>query len=387
MAAPVLPPVDPETQARARAILAQQSAPAPAAVQYYPPVTTPAPAATIEYYPPTATPAPVSQPLAGGFIAPAPVMSIPNPLPAPVAAPAPRVAVVAPTPMPVTAAPAVMAPPVVAAPRTELTDQSRQILSHVPSSLDKPVPAGKPIALDRVTPEIKEVLGQKAKEETYESVGLSIKVRRPGLDTNYELNRAYNQLMGGDTTAAIETYKNILGQDPQNEDALFGLASTYHKLGMIDQARPLYGMLLKIDPNNREGLNNFLVLVSDESPADALPELQRLEERNPEFSPIPAQTALVLEKLGYPDQAREKMLRAIELAPENLSYKYNLAVMLDRQGRMGDAAALYKALIQASLQGMKVPASTEAMQKRLTYLVTEMTAARTAAMNGMIRQN
>ena len=115
-------------------------------------------------------------------------------------------------------------------------------------------------------------------------------------------------------------------------------------------------------------MNNFLVLVSDESPQDALPELERLEARNPDFSPIPAQTAIVLDKLGFKDEARAKMLRAIELAPDNMTYKYNLAIMLDHQGRVADATALYRMLIESSLRGEKVPASTDAMQRRLNYL-------------------
>ena len=79
-------------------------------------------------------------------------------------------------------------------------------------------------------------------------------------------------------------------------------------------------------------------------------------------------------------------VRAIELAPDNMTYKYNLAIMLDKQGQYPDAVAMYRALIQASLRGEQVPASTESMQKRLNFLVTEVTSARTAAMNAMQQQ-
>jgi Flp pilus assembly protein TadD len=375
LAAPGLPPVDPAVEAQARAIMAQQDQMAQQ---------------------PAAAPAqqPVSAIPQSGFIAPAPLMAIPadqlNPAPAMTATAAPQpmpqgpaiAAVPAATPMPVNAPQPLMPSTAIATQGApELSDDTRKILSHVPSSMNAPKPAGKPITMDRVSPEVKEILSSKDKEDSYEAVGLSIKVRRPGLDTNYELSRAYTALMGGDTQTAVETYKNILSVDPRNEDALFGLAATYHRLGEIDKARPLYGMLLQVNPNHREGLNNFLVLVSDESPQDALPELQRLEERNPDFSPIPAQIAIVLDKLNYPDAARDKMLRAIELAPENLSYKYNLAVMLDRHGQYADATALYRNLIEASLAGAPVPASTEVMQKRLNYLVTQATSARTATLS------
>lgn len=325
-----LPPVDPAVAARAQAILDAERAAVP------------------PYTPPPAAPA-------AAFVAPAPLIAPDAPVINRVAPPA--TPVVAPV---ITAAPMLPPPmvvgtplPVVAtlSPKDELSDETRSILSHVPANIDRAKVQTGSIKMDRVDPEIKSILGGNAQEESYEAVGLSIKVRRPGLDTNYELNRAYSALMGGDTQTAIETYKNIISVEPRNEDALFGLAATYHRLGNIEQARPLYGMLLKVNPNHREGLNNFLVLVSDESPQDALPELERLETRNPDFSPIPAQLAIVLDKMGYHERAQEKMLRALELAPDNMSYRYNLAVMLDQRGEYGNAAALYRALIKASMNG------------------------------------
>lgn len=224
------------------------------------------------------------------------------------------------------------------------------------------------LAVSRSNPALKSIADTDTK--SYDAVGLSIKVAKPGLDTNFELNRAYSALTGGDDAAAIDIYKNVLGADPQNQDALFGIASIYHRNGELAKARPYYGELLKINPNHREGLNNFLALVSVESPNEALAELGRLEQKNRDFSPIPAQEALVMNKLGYYEQARDKMLRAIELAPENYTYKYNLAIMMDHQGDYADAGALYRILIDASLNGEKLPASTETLQKRLNYIST-----------------
>ena len=273
-------------------------------------------------------------------------------------------------------------PPAIAAakpaekPTSKLSDQTRAILSMLPGSAEgianQKASKSESLSVDRVSPEVEAALGDKVKVEKFEAVGLSIKVRRPGLDVNHELDRAYNALLGGDSASAISIYQDILSTEPKNQDALFGLAATYHRQGQIDKARPLYGMLLKLNPNHREGLNNFLVLVTDESPEDALPELERLEQRNRDFSPIPAQLATVLDKLGYADQAREKMLRAIDLAPNNMTYKYNLAIMLDKQGKSADAAALYRLLIEAALRGESVPASADAMQKRLNYLSAAM---------------
>jgi Flp pilus assembly protein TadD len=273
-------------------------------------------------------------------------------------------------------APAPMVPAAPMQSETPLSDSSKKILSKVPSKLDTaPKSKASKMNVERMSPELQSLVASAQKVESFDAVGLSIKVRRPGLDSNYELNQAYTSLMGGDTSTAISIYKNILSAEPEDQDALFGLAATYHRVGELNKARPYYGRLLKLNPHHREGLNNFLSLISDESPQEALAELERLEQRNPDFSPIPAQQAILLDKMGFYEQARDKMLRAMELAPENITYKYNLAVMLDRQGRYADAGGLYRLLIDASLKGQKIPATVESLQKRLNFISTAVAPA------------
>ena len=219
--------------------------------------------------------------------------------------------------------------------------------------------------MKRVDPEVADIV--KKAEQFYESAGVSISVRQ-STDATSELGQAYDALMGGETGVAIRIYQDILRRDPVNEEALFGLAATYHRTGQLDNARPLYGRLLKQNPSHKEALNNFLMLVSAEAPQEALNELSNLEQRNPTFSPIPAQMAILYDRLGQPEVAQSKMMRAIELAPENWVYKYNLAIMLDRRGQYADAASIYKELINAGLQGEKLPMDMNALQARYNYI-------------------
>lgn len=207
-------------------------------------------------------------------------------------------------------------------------------------------------------------------ERTEDMLGLKIKVKRQDYNENKELEEAYQTLLAGRTAEAIDIYKEVLSVNPNNTTALFGLATTYHKAGRIGEARPVYGRLLKIDPDNREALSNFLALISEESPEGALEELVALEQKNSNFSPIPAQMAILYDKLGQPEAARNKMIRAVSLSPENLVYRYNLAVMLDKQGLTRDAASLYRELIDASRQGKNIPAPVDDIQKRLTFILS-----------------
>lgn len=370
VAAPMaLPPVDAATVARAE----RELRPAPASTS---PSIVAAPSVVVAASPNFPPPAPLVAPNIAATKPIEPLANLPLPVPVQtVASPEPLAASnlkdLPPANLPALA-PAPL-PPVQA--EATLSESSKKVIAAIPSKLHSEpakVGAGKSGAVEikRLSPTVSAAIAANPKVERYDSAGISIKVAREGLDSNFELNRAYTALMGGDTTTAIATYKNLLTTEPSNQDALFGLASTYHRQGKLEQARPYYAQLLKLNPEHREGLNNFLALISDEAPQEALAELERLEQRNPQFSPIPAQQAVVLSKLGYHDQAREKMLRAIELAPDNLTYKYNLAVMLDRQGNYADAGALYRLLIDASLHGEKIPSPLETIQKRLNFIVS-----------------
>lgn len=270
-------------------------------------------------------------------------------------------------------------------PPKQLSDETKRILSMIPSGVnDRPREPVQNFSIDRFDPELQGILNapvtvETDEVETVESSGVSIEIRRPHLNADYELEKAYTALISGQSDVAIEIYKRVLLQHAGNQAALFGLATTYHRLGDLALARPFYGKLLSINPDHRDALNNFLVLVSDESPEEALRYMEELEDKNPDFSPILAQMAVLYQKLGNPEAAISKMARAVSLAPENLAYKYNLAVLLDQQGRYADAVDMYRQLLISEQRGETLPTDAEALRKRVNYLELEGKAARTGA--------
>lgn len=326
-----------------------------------PPVT--AAAAPVPAVPVTAAPATTAPVM---LAAPPAALAAPPPEPAPAAAP----------PAPTPEDPARPLPPSLAdasEPRREISQESREILHRLPepAAAKKPRPVSEELALLR---------GKNAAEEpppaaearpgavTSDALGIKIEVKAQRLNLDYELEKAYNALVAGNSDAAGGIYRNVLESDPGNKNALFGLATIYHRAGQLEKARPLYAQLLTVDPNNRDGLNNFLVLLADEAPEDALTHLERLREANPDFSPIPAQIAVICQKLNMTDKAIANMTRAIELAPENLAYRYNFAIMLDKQRKYDEAAVLYRQILQAYQRGDKVPGNIQQIQQRLTFI-------------------
>ena len=263
-------------------------------------------------------------------------------------------------------------PPIdISEPKQELSAESKNIINKLSAQKERKQKISEnPITVNRAKDhkDLDKTTNVVEDTASRESLGMKIGVKTPKMNLDYELEKAYNALIAGRSDAAVIIYKNLLENDPNNKNALFGLATTYHRAGQLEMARPLYAKLLSIDPNNRDGLNNFLVLLGDEAPEDALSQMQRLKEANPDFSAVPAQMAVLYQKLNMSDQASNNMLQAIELAPENLTYRYNFAIMLDRQHKYDEAAQLYRQVIQAYQRGEVTPGNIQKIQQRLTFI-------------------
>lgn len=252
-----------------------------------------------------------------------------------------------------------------------ISPASQDIIDNLPplGASKKSRAASEQLAILRGKSALQESNGN-AQTINHESMGVKIEVRTPRINMDYELEKAYNALIAGNADAAAKIYRLVLENDTTNKNALFGLATIYHRTGQLDMARPLYAKLLTIDPDNRDGLNNFLVLLADEAPEDALMHLEQLKALNPEFSPIPAQMAVIYQKIGRFDKATENMTYAIKAAPENMAYRYNFAIMLDKQGKHDQAAKLYQQIMQAHHRGVKIPGDIKQIQQRLTFIMS-----------------
>lgn len=249
-----------------------------------------------------------------------------------------------------------------AAHQDTLSMESKDALSRLPSGLGAPIPLPEPEKPARMT--------NPDQVQTHEAQGVSIEMRRPNFNIQKTMEDAYHALMENNIGTAMDRYQMVLEVQPYNNEAKFGLATIYHRMGELAMARDLYADVIKAEPQNLEALNNLLVLVSQESPQEALGELEQLELRNPDFSPIPAQLAAIHAKMGNLDQAINSIRRASQIEPDNLAYRYNLAVLLDKSGQREDALEIYVALKRAYDRGEDIPADIQAIQERLTFLLS-----------------
>jgi len=253
-----------------------------------------------------------------------------------------------------------------------ISQESRRILSKIPSGLAREkTPKSTKLKMDH-SREIGDLFPDDDKEDRVHARGIDIKIKRQDADVDGNLGRAYDAVMAGRSEEATALYEEVLAYEPSNKAALLGLATTYHRSGQLKKARPLYGRLIELDPQNKEAISNFLGLLSEEDPQEALFQLEKLEDANPNFAPIPAQMSMINQKLGNLEDAKKQMIRASVLVPENMVYRYNLAVLLDRMDDWRGASKLYQQIISASERGEKIPAPRSEIQERLTFILSNI---------------
>ncbi len=256
----------------------------------------------------------------------------------------------------------------------KISPDSKLLLKNFPTGLNNPLPESKKekVSISRATVPNLQLNAPEIKK--HEAMGISIQVKKPNIDVNDYLVMAYEAMEADQLDLAAEYYEEILAHRAQNEDAMLGLATVYHRSNQLDKARKLYRQLLATAPRDPSVLNNFLVLVSQESPQEALNELLQLEQKNPHYDVLPAQISALYASEGKMEHAIEKMARAISLNSDNLLYHYNLAVMLDHAGRSEQAIQVYTHVKAEAQKGNKIPTDISHIQERLTFLLSNRTS-------------
>ncbi len=162
------------------------------------------------------------------------------------------------------------------------------------------------------------------------------------------VHKAYEAVQVGHLEAALALYKKAQVLDPNNIPLLYAMGSIYHKLRQLEQANKLYKQVLLQDPSNHKALTNYLTLLADTSPEKALIELKSLEQINNNFAPVVGQIGMLYAKQGRYDDAISYLQRALALEPNELYYRYNLAVAYDQKGETKKARQLYYDVVERS---------------------------------------
>lgn len=268
-------------------------------------------------------------------------------------------------------------------PQTALPQESMDLLSQITAgSLTDERDAGvsnvspEPVVVERgqvnnpfdTANKEQDVVEGVAQEPIMES---SLNVTVSTVDTSgpQKYTKAYEALNAGQYEGAMAFFKQILATEPQNSDALFGLAYCYQQTGQFTQARNLYLDVLKVNNKHRGALNNFLMVLTKENPNEALRQLKILEKNNPEYERIPAQIAMTYSELGEYENAAKYMSRAAVKAPDKLAYRHYLALLMQQLGHYEIAEELYRQIFSLHRsKGYPLPANAATLREEVGKL-------------------
>lgn len=161
---------------------------------------------------------------------------------------------------------------------------------------------------------------------------------------------AYQSYLAGDTAAARRQYGQVLQQEPDNRDALLGMAAVALRRGQAEEAGAFYGRLLELNPADPDAVAG-MASVQQGDPAAAESRLKGVLAGSPD-------SGAALYALGnlYAQQARwseaqQAYFRAVGSAPSNAAYAFNLAVSLDKLEQKTLALDYYRRALKLSGQG------------------------------------
>ena len=120
---------------------------------------------------------------------------------------------------------------------------------------------------------------------------------------------------------AEQTFISAVKIDPKSADAYRGLAETYLKRGSREEAKQTFSFLLQLEPENDAVMVRLAQMAEEDNNVDdAIQYYQQAAVINDALSPRFAHLAELLLKVGQNEIAKEAIMQAVELEPQNPKY-------------------------------------------------------------------
>lgn len=159
--------------------------------------------------------------------------------------------------------------------------------------------------------------------------------------------------------AAISKFQQAVATSPKNPDAYYNLANAYHRLGKVtnrqddfDQAENYYNQALDYDGNHRDAYRGLSVLLAEQGrKEEAFRLLEGWASQNPSSVGPKVELARLSEESGDRDRAKEYLLEAITLDPNDARALAALGKIYEDLGNMPQAIKNYeRSLVRDRLQ-------------------------------------
>lgn len=197
---------------------------------------------------------------------------------------------------------------------------------------------------------------------TAQADGPPIAVNVPILTVDPLVEQGYQAFQRNDLAAARESYQKALTREPNNRDALLGLAVIDVRNGQLESAEFRYRKLLEIDPRDSQAVAGLVALRGRYDPVASESRLKTLIAGQPEAAQLHFSLGNQYAQQSRWHEAQAAFFKAHSIDPENADYAFNLAVSLDQLHQKKPALTYYQ---RALALADKRAASFDPAQARL----------------------
>ncbi|HEY5900038.1 MAG TPA: tetratricopeptide repeat protein [Burkholderiales bacterium] len=156
----------------------------------------------------------------------------------------------------------------------------------------------------------------------------------------------YEAYLAGDLTAARTQYEQALRDEPNNRDAMLGLAAVDVRTGRYESAEAFYLRVLQIEPRDAQAQAALIALRSGRSdPLATESRVKSLLASEPGAHALNFTLGNQLAQQNRWAEAQQEYFKAYVAEPDNADFAYNLAVSLDHLRQPRQALQYYQRAI------------------------------------------
>lgn len=177
----------------------------------------------------------------------------------------------------------------------------------------------------------------------------------------------------GNYQQSLQKFQQALYSDPNNADAYYNLAATYHRMGKLsnnrielDQAEGYYNQCLDRDPNHTDCYRALAVLLVEENRSEeAFRLVERWSDRNPSSADPKVELARLFEEFGDRDAAKQHLVDALAVNPYDSRALAALGRIHEEMGNPEQALSVYQRSLWYDHLQPEVSARVAALQSAI----------------------
>jgi Flp pilus assembly protein TadD len=169
-----------------------------------------------------------------------------------------------------------------------------------------------------------------------------IAINAPVLSIDPAVEQGYQAFQRNDLAAARESYQRALAREPNNRDALLGLAAIDVRSGQLESAEARYLKLLELNPRDSQSVAGLVALRGRLDPVASESRLKTLIASQPDVAQLHFALGNQYAHQSRWSEAQAAYFKAYSMDSDNADFAFNLAVSLDQLRQKKPALDYYR---------------------------------------------